>query len=81
MSRSLDATSRTCHWAHIAGPLGSRRHARSTVWICEYPYPTMRDEGPSEDCEGCPTWEKMQRARRDAEADAPVPVIALVPQR
>ena len=42
-------------------------HTRSTaVWICEYPYRTMRMEGPSSDCSDCPVWFEMQRSRHAA---------------
>ena len=42
------------------------------VWICEYPYRTIRVEGPSEDCADCPVWRQMQRLRPDARTDATV---------
>ena len=71
---------RSCHWAHIAGPIGSRRSGMSKVWICEYPYPTMREDGPSEECDGCPIWEEQQREARAAEfrSQTGAPVLHLV---
>ena len=33
------------------------------VWICEYPYRTMRTTGPSSDCGDCPVWQAMVRRR------------------
>ena len=68
--RPAAAHRRSCHWAHIAGPLGGRRAGMSKVWICEYPYPTMREDGPNEECEGCPTWEERQRDSQEAEPAA-----------
>lgn len=54
------------------------------VWICEYPYRTMRSEGPNEECEGCPVWEAMrahsQAARSESEAGgADQPDIPVLP--
>jgi hypothetical protein len=39
-----------CRWGFISGP--GRARNRSLVWICEYPYRTIRNT-PSDDCEGC----------------------------
>lgn len=52
----------------------------SKVWICEYPYPTMREDGPSEECDGCPIWEEQQREARAAESRSQTgaPVLHLV---
>ena len=52
-----------CHMGQTAthGPRGHR--AGQTVWICEYPYRTMRLEGPSSDCAGCPVWREIEAAR------------------
>jgi hypothetical protein len=49
-----------CHLAHVAGPNG---HRVTALWICQYPYRTMRASGPSSDCAGCPIWQEMQRQR------------------
>jgi hypothetical protein len=39
----------TCHWSHVPRLDG---RGSMLVWICEYPYRTMRS-GPNEDCESC----------------------------
>jgi hypothetical protein len=49
-----------CHLAHVAGP---ERRSSTAIWICEYPYRTMRATGPSSDCGDCPVWQAMQRRR------------------
>jgi hypothetical protein len=49
-----------CHLAHVPGP---ERGVRIAVWICEYPYRTMRLAGPSSECADCPVWCEMERAR------------------
>ena len=36
----------------------------TAVWICEYPYRTIRLQGPSSDCGDCPVWRDMQCTRR-----------------
>jgi hypothetical protein len=54
-----------CHWAHIDGDR-HRAASASAVWICEHPYPSMRVNGPSEDCAGCPVWDAMVRSRQAA---------------
>jgi hypothetical protein len=41
-----------CRWGFISGARHGRRGGRSLVWICEYPYRTIRG-GPADDCEGC----------------------------
>lgn len=51
-----------CHLGHA--------HGRTAVWICEYPYPTMRQEGPSSDCAGCPVWAELERSRYEAAIEA-----------
>jgi hypothetical protein len=42
----------------------------TAVWICEYPYRTIRATGPSEDCSDCPVWRDMQRTRRSRDDGA-----------
>jgi hypothetical protein len=54
-----------CHMAHVRGA-GSAEPA--SVWICEYPYRTMRTTGPSVDCDDCPVWQAMVLARMKATA-------------
>ena len=49
-----------CHLAHVAGP---ERQSSTAIWICEYPYRTMRASGPSSDCGDCPIWQAMVRRR------------------
>ena len=56
-----------CHLTYLPG---SDRSGRPTaVWVCEYPYRTMRLQGPSRDCEDCPVWIEMQRVRSEAAAE------------
>jgi hypothetical protein len=55
-----------CHLTYLPG---SKRSANPTaVWVCQYPYRTMRLEGPSGECEDCPVWRERQRARVEAAA-------------
>jgi hypothetical protein len=49
-----------CHLAHVAGP---ERRSSTAIWICEYPYRTMRASGPSSECGDCPVWLAMIRRR------------------
>jgi len=58
---------------YVSGPRGAAARPRTAVWICEYPYHTMRLEGPSAECGDCPVWQELQRNRRvlDAGADEP----------
>ena len=51
-----------CHWERIDGPSSRGPTPSSMLWICEHPYRTIRQDGPSEDCQGCPVWDGMQRA-------------------
>ena len=60
----------TCHWDYVQGPARNGKSGRTMMWICEYPYPTMRHDGPSSDCAGCPVWEERERARCEAEVEA-----------
>lgn len=52
-----------CHLEYVTGPGGAASGSRTAVWICEYPYHTMRLTGPSSECEGCPVWQELQRSR------------------
>jgi hypothetical protein len=54
-----------CHMGHVPGPAAG--HA-TAVWICEYPYRTMRLAGPSADCGDCPVWRELEDARARAAA-------------
>lgn len=51
-----------CHWERIDGPSLRGRPPSSMVWICEHPYRTIRQDGPNEDCAGCPVWDAAQVA-------------------
>jgi hypothetical protein len=49
----------SCHLSHISGPAAAA--PRTAVWICEYPYRTMRLDGPSsEECGECPVFQSMK---------------------
>jgi hypothetical protein len=50
-----------CHWGHIDGPRVDDRATPMTVWICEYPYRTIRLDGPDAGCAGCPLWDERPR--------------------
>jgi hypothetical protein len=65
-----------CHLAHVAGP---GRQASTAIWICEYPYRTMRASGPSSECGDCPVWQAMLR-RRVAEAATAAEQLELLEQ-
>ena len=55
-----------CHLTYLPG---SDRVAQPTaVWVCEYPYRTLRLNGPSRDCDDCPIWRERQRVRLEAAA-------------
>jgi hypothetical protein len=43
-----------CHWSQIDGPSRAGRTKKTTVWVCEHPYRTLRPSGPGPECEGCP---------------------------
>jgi hypothetical protein len=60
-----------CRWDFIERPRAGRRSSRTLVWICEYPYRTIRS-GPSDDCEGC-----RQAVARAAEAELTAELRAL----
>ena len=63
----------SCHLTHVPGPSRDGRSGHmAAVWICEYPYRTMRMQGPSSDCAGCPVWHQMEQAKMDA-AEAATP--------
>jgi hypothetical protein len=52
-----------CHLAHVPKHDG---HGETAVWICEYPYRTMRAAGPSAECGDCPVWRRLQDQRAAA---------------
>jgi hypothetical protein len=55
-----------CHLAHVPGPDRPGTGPATAVWICEYPYRTMRLSGPSADCSDCPVWRELEDGRRRA---------------
>ena len=57
-----------CHAGQVSRPGPSGEPIETAVWICEYPYRTMRTTGPSSDCSDCPVWCDMQRNRRRGDA-------------
>lgn len=61
----------TCHWGHVPNARQDDASQRTAVWICEYPYRTMRMQGPSEECAGCPIWEARCKAKRAEAAEQP----------
>ena len=73
MSAVQDLPRPRCHLDYVTGPAGAASGARTAVWICEYPYRTMRLSGPSAECEDCPVWQELQRSRRvlDSGGDEP----------
>jgi hypothetical protein len=60
-----------CHWERIEGGPGRTPAEGSLFWICEHPYRTIRAEGPTEDCAGCPVWEALQRESERARKKEP----------
>jgi len=69
-----------CHMSHVSGVAGRLGRPATAVWICQYPYPTMRLQGPSSECDDCPVWQEMQRAGR-VTADAPSGCHVLAPRK
>jgi hypothetical protein len=61
MHRFPTARHPKCHLAHLPAP--GRAGAETAVWVCEYPYRTIRMSGPSADCSDCPVWRELQRSR------------------
>ncbi|MEZ5316107.1 MAG: hypothetical protein R2752_01770 [Vicinamibacterales bacterium] len=58
-----------CHWGRIPGP--QRSGPQPLVWICEYPYRTVRASGPDRNCEGCPIWAQVEQGRACGIATSP----------
>lgn len=54
MPRGSTSANYACHWDYVNGPSQDGRATRTMMWICEYPYRTMRVTGPNDDCEDCP---------------------------
>ena len=63
MSRVSAPPHPQCHPGQVSRPGPDGRTCLTAVWVCEYPYRTLRTEGPSADCAGCPVWTRMERAR------------------
>ena len=59
-------TPRPCHLTYVHGSDPSE--PATAVWVCEYPYRTLRLHGPSQECDDCPVWRELQRARLEAAA-------------
>ncbi len=58
-----------CHWDYIPGPSDGGRPVRTMMWICEYPYRTMRPSGPNDDCTDCPLWTELKKRRDEQEPE------------
>jgi len=44
-----------CHWTRNYGPFGETHQESQPVWVCEYPYRTLRLDRPApEECSDCP---------------------------
>jgi hypothetical protein len=76
----MKASLPSCHLGHVPGP-DHTLSGSTAVWICEYPYRTMRAGGPSqEDCGDCPIFKAMRcgTVRMAARPAAEAPAIRLV---
>jgi len=66
---------RTCRWEEIQGGRVKGRVVSTKIWICEYPYRTMRRSGPGEECSDCPVYQaqrqEKERARQEEDAAHP----------
>jgi len=60
------STTPDCHLTYLHG--SERSEPPTAVWVCEYPYRTLRLNGPSRECDDCPVWRERQRTRREAAA-------------
>ena len=78
-----------CHWDYVSGPNRGSAAPRTMVWICEYPYRTVRLDGPCEDCEcalatmrtlGAPGIGKEERAQRETAMSAEARSAKLAPR-
>jgi hypothetical protein len=70
------AAKRVCQWTQIEGARVRGRSCTSTVWVCEFPYRTIRRSGPDAACSDCPAYEALQKekaraATERADADRP----------
>ena len=64
-----------CHWSQIDGPSRKGRTTKTTVWVCEHPYRTLRTSGPGPECEGCPN--RVRAADGPPRDPAPDPFVRL----
>jgi hypothetical protein len=64
MPKPLRASYPRCHPGEVRRPGPDGQLIATAVWICEYPYRTIRLEGPSSDCSDCPVWHGIQQCRR-----------------
>jgi len=60
------STTPPCHLTYLYG--SERSEPPTAVWVCEYPYRTLRLNGPSRECDDCPVWRERQRAKLEAAA-------------
>jgi hypothetical protein len=59
----------TCHLTYIPRPAPLGAPSACAVWVCEYPYRTMRLHGPSAECGDCPVYQDLFRARQKSGTD------------
>jgi hypothetical protein len=64
MTKPLRASYPRCHPGQVMRPGPAGQAIATAVWICEYPYRTIRLQGPSSDCSDCPVWHGIQQCRR-----------------
>ena len=62
---------KTCRWEEIQGARVKGRVTSTKIWICEYPYRTMRRHGPSDDCTDCPVFHQMKQDKEREQKDEP----------
>jgi hypothetical protein len=54
---------RVCHWEEIQGARVKGRVMSHKIWVCEFPYRTMRRDGPGAECTDCPVFHQMQEQK------------------
>jgi hypothetical protein len=62
--RTAATDARTCHWSYVTRRTPTGRQTSARVWICEYPYRTMRTS-PCVDCDACVTVRHIASALDD----------------
>jgi hypothetical protein len=55
-----------CYMTYL--PASDQSVRPTAVWVCGYPYRTLRLDGPSRDCGDCPVWRERELARLKAAA-------------